>query len=46
MQENKNTKSKKAKKKEEYKVIRSFSKDGDSFQKVMERILMNKLNNI
>jgi len=33
-------------KKEEYKVIKEFDKNGESFQKVMEKILINKLNNM
>lgn len=33
-------------KKNEYKVIKKFDKDGESFQKIMEKILMNKLNNM
>lgn len=37
---------KNAQKKNEYKVIKKFNKDGESFQKVMEKILMNKLNNM
>lgn len=39
-------KTEKNKKKDEYKVIRKFNKDGESFQKVMEKILINKLNNM
>ena len=38
------TKENKGKKKNEYKVICKFSKDGQNFQKVMENILINKLN--
>ena len=33
-------------KKEQYKVTKSFNKDGESFQTVMEKILINKLNNL
>lgn len=33
-------------KKDEYKVIRIFNKDGEPFQKVMESILIDKLNNL
>lgn len=40
------TKENKGKKNNEYKVICTFSKDGPSFQKVMENILINKLCNI
>lgn len=31
-------------KKNEYKVIYTFSKDGSTFQEVMEKIILNKLN--
>lgn len=40
------SKNKEEKKKEEYKVTKTFSKDGESFQTVMEKILINKLNNL
>ena len=43
---NKETKANKKEQKNNYKVICKFSKDGPSFQEVMERILINKLNNI
>lgn len=33
-------------KKNEYKVICTFSKDGPTFQEVMEKIILNKLNKI
>ena len=39
-------KSKEEKKKEQYKDTKSFNKDGESFQTVMEKILINKLNNL
>ncbi len=33
-------------KKNEYKVICTFSKDGPKFQEVMEKIILNKLNKV
>ena len=44
MQKEINIKSNEKKKKEQYTVIKTYSKDGETFQKVMERILINKLN--
>ncbi len=44
MQNDTNVKNKDQKKKEQYKVIKTYSEDGEPFQKVMERILINKLN--
>lgn len=43
---NKKTKENKKEQKDNYKVICKFDKDGSSFQKVMETILINKLNNM
>ena len=36
----------KKKSKDNYKVIRTFNKNGPTFQKVMERIIIMKLNNL
>ena len=36
----------KKKSKDNYKVIRAFNKNGSTFQEVMERILIMKLNNL
>lgn len=44
-EKNSNSRSKKNKK-EDYTVIRKFNNDGPSFQKVMEQILIRKLNQI
>ena len=46
--ENKNNKSKNIKSESEdnYKVIRTFNKNGPTFQEVMEKILIMKLNDL
>lgn len=46
MQKKESTKEKEEKKKEQYKVTKTFNKEGESFQTVMEKILINKLNNL
>ncbi len=46
MQEKEITTAKEEKKKEQYKVTKTFNKDGESFQTVMEKLLINKLNNL
>ena len=43
---NKEESENKKEKKDEYKVIRTFSEDGSTFQEVMEKIILNKLNKI
>ncbi len=43
---NKEESENKKEKKDEYKVIRTFSEDGPTFQEVMEKIILNKLNKI
>lgn len=43
---NKKTKENKKEEKNNYKVICKFGKNGPSFQKVMEEMLINKLNNM
>ncbi len=43
---NKETKYNKKEEKDKYKVICTFDKNEQSFQKVMETILINKLNNM
>ncbi len=43
---NKETKYNKKEEKDNYKVICTFNKNGPSFQKVMETILISKLNNM
>lgn len=40
---NKEESENKKEKKDEYKVIRTFSEDGPTFQEVMEKIILNKL---
>lgn len=39
-----NEKNKKDENNKEYKVIRKFNNEGDSFQKIMEKLIMQKLN--
>ena len=46
MQKKEITKEKEEKKKEQSKVTKTFNKEGESFQTVMEKILINKLNNL
>ncbi len=43
---NKEESENKKEKKDEYKVIRTFSEDRPTFQEVMEKIILNKLNKI
>lgn len=46
MKENGTKNIKEENKKEKYKVIKTYSENGDTFQNVMEAILINKLKNI
>lgn len=46
LQENEQKKIKEEKKKEQYNVIKTYSKNGETFQNVMEKILLNKFNNM
>lgn len=43
---NKEESENKKEKNDEYKVIRTFSEDGPTFQEVIEKIILNKLNKI
>lgn len=43
---NKEENENKKEKEDEYKVIQTFSEEGPTFQEVMEKIILNKLNKI